>query len=186
MYQHQGPIRFTQAPSTRHYASYMQPNSSCPNTHGLRFRENVLLIVDPYALSAPLGPLLPLANSLGLTHEGLHWVYKKELTHTSWAHPHGPSTWPKSRPDLSKADAELRLASTEFWVLLSSTQGPEARAELASMKRLLDTPWWLTCLVGSGACSATYETFLRGRFITSAHVAFHQRLGNIFACPSPD
>jgi len=106
----------------------MRPNSSCPNTYELRFRENCLLVVDPYALSAPLGPLLPFVDLLGLAHERLREVYRKELTHIL-----SPSTWPKSWADLSEANAELRPASTELWVLWSSTQAP--RLELSLLQR---------------------------------------------------
>jgi len=45
--------------------------SLCPNTHGLRIRGNILLILYPYVLSAPQGPLLPLVDRLGLAHRGL-------------------------------------------------------------------------------------------------------------------
>jgi len=48
----------------------MQPIPLNPNA--LRLMENVLLVLDPNALNAPLGPITLFAERLGLIREGIH------------------------------------------------------------------------------------------------------------------
>jgi len=91
MYQHQGSNLFHvdicgEALRTTH-ATY----SLCPNTHELRFRGNILLVLDPHALSTPLGPLLSLADRLGLVRGGYVKYIEKSQT-MSRTQPLGPST----------------------------------------------------------------------------------------------
>jgi len=55
--------------------------------------------------------------------------------------------------------------TTECWALSALVQytSPQARAELASAKRLLARSWWLTCLASNGTCGATHKASLRCR-----------------------
>jgi len=81
MYQHQGSNLFHvdtcgEALRTTH-ATY----SLCPSTHGLRFKGNILFVLDPYALSAPLSPLLPLADCLGLARGDYVKYIEKKSNH---------------------------------------------------------------------------------------------------------
>jgi len=70
MYQHQGSNLFYVGTREEVLRNIHAIYTLCPNTHGLRFRENILLVLDPNALSAPLGPLLPLPDRLGLNTRG--------------------------------------------------------------------------------------------------------------------
>ena len=136
MYQHQGSNLFHvdiygEALRTTH-ATY----SLCPSTHGFRFKGNILFVLDPYALSATLGQLLPLVDRLGLTRGGyVKYIEKSQIM--SWAQPLGPSVWLRSRVDLTKA--ELRPTS----VLASTTVG---NLLMQKRKKLYWTPCAAHCI----------------------------------------
>jgi len=71
MYQHQGSNLFHVGALGETLHIIHSTYSLCPSTHRLRFEGNILLVLYPYALSTPLGPLLPVVDCLGLMHKGL-------------------------------------------------------------------------------------------------------------------
>jgi len=86
------------------------------------------------------------------------------LSPTIWLRQPGPKpSWP--------AWDKCWAPTSEHWALsdLVSTQAPQARAEIASTKRLSTVPWCLTSLVGSGTRGATHKAFLSIRFTTLQH-----------------
>jgi len=71
MYQHQGSNLFHIGALGEAIRIIHATYPLFPNTHGLRFEGNIFLVLEPYA---PLGPLLPLVDRLGLT-KGVAFKY---------------------------------------------------------------------------------------------------------------
>jgi len=86
---------------------------------GLGVEKTFLLVLDPYALSAPLGQSLPLVDRLSLLHKGLYKVYKKRVnTHLEPKHmAHQPDP-------IAKLTCLRQMLSSDQRALSSERFGP--------------------------------------------------------------
>jgi len=148
----------------------------------LGLKESVLLELDPMhtkptprSINTPWPPR-PYAQRIALN-------IQKGLIHTSRAQSHGPQLGPSAELTClwQVLRSDLRVLSYELW---SSTQAPRLELSLHQRKGYLLALGGLCVLLVVARRTKRFWEDISPYSIVSVHVAFHQLLEGIVACPS--